>query len=49
MNAGTVVGIFVLGAAVGALLESIVRSAMVHRIREHFVEELHKDAQVRKG
>jgi hypothetical protein len=47
LDSGTVVGIFVLGAAVGALLESIVRQATSDRIQQRFVQEL-KDEEARK-
>jgi hypothetical protein len=46
LDSGTVAGIFVLGAAVGALLESIVRQANSDRIHRRFVQKL-KDEEER--
>jgi hypothetical protein len=40
MDSGTVMGIFLLGAAVGALLESVVRLALKHKLEQEFVDKL---------
>lgn len=45
MDAGTVVGVFVLGAAVGALLESIVRQATSDRIKREFIQKLEDEGR----
>jgi hypothetical protein len=40
MDSGTVMGVFFLGAAVGALLESVVRLALKHKLEQDFVDKL---------
>jgi hypothetical protein len=40
MDSGTVIGIFFLGTAVGALLESVVRLALKHKLEQDFVDTL---------
>lgn len=40
MDSGTVLGIFFLGAAVGALLESMVRLAFKDKLKQEFTDEI---------
>jgi hypothetical protein len=49
MDSGTFVGVFLFGAAVGALLEALVRFALRNRIKQNFIDELEERARKRKG
>jgi hypothetical protein len=40
MDSGMFLGVFLFGAAVGALLEALVRFAVRSRIKQNFIDEL---------
>jgi hypothetical protein len=49
MDSGTFLGVFLFGAAVGALLEALVRYAMRNRIKQRFVNELEGRSRKQKS
>jgi hypothetical protein len=48
MEPGTVIAIFALGAVFGALMESIVRTALKERIKRRFVHKLNEEETRRR-